>query len=61
MVEVSIVVPLFNEEGVVVELYQRLIKSLEPLRRAFEIVFVDDGSVDRTYALALDIARKDPR
>jgi glycosyltransferase involved in cell wall biosynthesis len=61
MVEVSIVVPLYNEEAVVQELYQRLVMALEPLRRSFEIVFVDDGSLDRTYTLALDIARKDPR
>jgi glycosyltransferase involved in cell wall biosynthesis len=61
MVEISIVVPLYNEEAVVQELYQRLTKTLEPLRRSFEIIFVDDGSVDRTYVLALEIARKDPR
>ena len=60
-VELSIVVPLYNEEAVVQELYDRLVKTLEPLRRLFEIIFVDDGSVDRTYALALAIARKDSR
>ena len=61
MVEVSIVVPLYNEEAVVQELYERLVKSLEPLHRAFEIVFVDDGSVDKTYRLAEEIAKKDER
>jgi glycosyltransferase involved in cell wall biosynthesis len=61
MVEVSIVVPLYNEEAVVQELYDRLIKSLEPLSRTFEIVFVDDGSVDKTYRLAEEIAKKDTR
>jgi glycosyltransferase involved in cell wall biosynthesis len=61
MVEVSVVVPLYNEEAVIGELYRRLVAALEPLRRAFEIVFVDDGSIDRTYALAVELARKDPR
>lgn len=46
----SIVVPVFNEEGNVDELYRRLVTTLEGLQRTFEIVFVDDGSRDGSYA-----------
>lgn len=46
----SIVVPVFNEEGNVDELYRRLVATLEGLQRTFEIVFVDDGSRDGSYA-----------
>ncbi len=61
MIEISIVVPLYNEEAVVRELHSRLVAVLDATRRPFEIVFVDDGSSDRTYALAAEIARADER
>ena len=61
IIDISLVVPLYNEEAVVQELYDRLVRTLDTVGRSFEIVFVDDGSVDRTYALALAIARQDAR
>jgi glycosyltransferase involved in cell wall biosynthesis len=52
-VDLSIVVPLFNEEPTLEELYRRLTAVLAILGRTYEIVFVDDGSTDGTrYALA---------
>ncbi|TLY62690.1 MAG: glycosyltransferase family 2 protein [Gammaproteobacteria bacterium] len=59
--ELSVVVPLFNEEDSVRPLYAALIGALEPLTVPFEIVFVDDGSADGTVPLADSIARADPR
>jgi len=61
MIEISIVIPLYNEEKVVRELYDRLVAVLGAIQRPFEIVFVDDGSSDRTYALAAEIASRDER
>jgi undecaprenyl-phosphate 4-deoxy-4-formamido-L-arabinose transferase len=51
--EISIVVTLFNEAGSLEELYGRTIDTLEALGRPFELIFVDDGSTDGTFA-ALD-------
>lgn len=57
--ELSIVVPLYNEEDSIVELYDRLKKVLVSLSRSYEIIFVDDGSRDRTFELARGIQEKD--
>src|SRR6266508_2916027 len=46
--EISVVVTLLNEAGSVDELYRRTIDALDG--RAFELVFVDDGSADGTFA-----------
>ncbi len=59
--EISIVVPLYNEEGVVNELYERLKKVLDSLKKSYEIVFVDDGSKDQSYAIAESLAKKDAK
>lgn len=57
----SIVVPFYNEEGSVTELYVRTRSVMESLMTDFEFVFVDDGSSDRTFALLSEIANMDER
>lgn len=52
--EVSIVVPVFNEEGVVRHLVRELLRALEAER--FELVLVDDGSKDRTADILVELA-----
>src|SRR5581483_2745124 len=59
--DLSIVVPLFNEEESVRPLHAAITSAVEPLGISFEIVFVDDGSKDSTVALVDEIARGDPR
>jgi glycosyltransferase involved in cell wall biosynthesis len=59
MIEISIVVPLYNEDGVVDELHRRLTQVLVETKRTYEIVFVDDGSSDNTLVKAEAIAAKD--
>lgn len=44
----SIVVPIYNEEGNVRELHQKIKDACQKIGRPFEIVFVDDGSSDNT-------------
>lgn len=46
---VSIVVPLFNEAQSVAPLHERILHALEPSGISFEIIFIDDGSTDRTF------------
>ena len=47
---VSVIVPIFEEEATVDELYRRTVAALEEDGRSFEILFVDDGSRDGTFA-----------
>ncbi|MFX0126066.1 MAG: glycosyltransferase family 2 protein [Candidatus Hodarchaeota archaeon] len=56
---ISIVVPLLNEEKVVVEFYNRLKSVLYNLSRRYEIIFVEDGSVDSTLSELLKLQRRD--
>ena len=57
----SIVVPFHNEEESVTKLYDRVKDVLEHVGASFEMVFVDDGSRDRTYRLLEEIAAVDSR
>ena len=49
--EVSVVIPVFNEQEVLPFLFQRLYASLDALGLAYEVIFIDDGSRDRSVAL----------
>ena len=49
--EVSVVVPVFNEEDTLATLFPRLYGALDRLATSYECVFVDDGSRDRSAAL----------
>jgi polyisoprenyl-phosphate glycosyltransferase len=59
--EISVVVPCFNEDVVLPETARRLTASLEGIGRAFEIVYVDDGSKDNTGRVLADLHARDPR
>ncbi|KZL93989.1 glycosyltransferase family 2 protein [Clostridium magnum] len=58
-IQYSIVVPLYNEELVIKETYKRLKKVMETTGEAYEIIFVNDGSKDRTLEMVKDICNKD--
>jgi undecaprenyl-phosphate 4-deoxy-4-formamido-L-arabinose transferase len=49
--EISVVVPVYNEEAVLPALFARLYPALDALRRSYEVIFVNDGSLDRSAAL----------
>ncbi|HRH33877.1 MAG TPA: glycosyltransferase family 2 protein [Catalimonadaceae bacterium] len=57
----SIVIPLFNEEPNIPTLYQRLVEVMTGFGKEFELVFINDGSRDRTLELIKQLAREDPR
>ena len=58
--QLSIVVPLFNEEESLPLLVERLLAALRPLGRSFELVLVDDGSSDGTAAVLKQLAAQTP-
>lgn len=57
----SVVVPAFDEDASLPALTARLHDTLKPLGIAYEIVVVDDGSRDRTWAVIERLHREDPR
>jgi dolichol-phosphate mannosyltransferase len=57
----SVVVPVFNEDGNVEALASRIVATMEGTHEPFELLFVDDGSSDRTPALLRALAGRDPR
>ncbi len=58
-VEISVVVPCFNEEDGIGECHHRLSQVLRGFARPYEIVYVNDGSRDRTFDLLQDIHATD--
>jgi glycosyltransferase involved in cell wall biosynthesis len=60
-VDLSIVVPIYNEEDNVPILHSRITEALERSGLAYELILVDDGSSDNSYAGLKRLAAKDPR
>lgn len=59
MVKYSIVVPAYNEQEVLEESYKRLTEVMEQTKENYEIIFINDGSRDRTYEIAESLCKKD--
>lgn len=59
--QASVVIPLYNEEESLEELYQWIDKSLSQAQINFEVIFVDDGSTDRSFTILSQMAKQDER
>ncbi|HEX5077624.1 MAG TPA: glycosyltransferase family 2 protein [Geminicoccaceae bacterium] len=57
----SVILPAYNEVESVGPLYEATVRAVEPLGTPFEIIFVDDGSSDGTFARCAALAAADPR
>ncbi len=57
---VTVVVPVYNEEACLEALYHRVSVVLESLGQPYEILFVDDGSQDRSLEIIRQLAEADP-
>lgn len=60
-VDVSIVIPCYNEEENAAAICAAAIAQVEPLGLSFEILFIDNASSDRTVAIIKEICARDPR
>lgn len=56
----SVVIPVYNEEANLGELSERLLKTLTDDGRPFEIIFVDDGSSDRSWEILTQLHQNHP-
>jgi len=59
--ELSLVIPLRDEEANVLPLHAEFTSVLEALGRSYEAILVEDGSVDQTFARLCEIQERDPR
>src|SRR3990170_1561407 len=59
--DLSIIIPLYNEEESVAALYKSILTAIDPLNVQFEILFVDDGSKDNTFHISKGLASHDKR
>lgn len=58
---VSVAFPVFNEEDNIQPLYDAVTRALEPIGLSFELIFVDDGSTDRSLEIVKALRQRDPR
>jgi glycosyltransferase involved in cell wall biosynthesis len=59
--DLSVVIPLYNEEDGVRPLYTALKAASDQLDLCYELIFIDDGSTDGTYRLLAQLHRQDPK
>ena len=57
----SIVIPCYNEAESLPQLYHEIQTACDPLKKEYEILFIDDGSTDGTFNLLRDLNKKDTR
>ena len=61
MIEISVVIPVFNEQDIITELHNRLQASVSSITSNYELIFVNDGSKDFTLLKLIELAEHDSR
>ena len=59
--DLSLVIPVYNESGNLLELYERILKVLETLNKDYEIIFINDGSQDDSLDVLKNIQKNNER
>ncbi|MGI9552596.1 MAG: glycosyltransferase, partial [Aurantibacter sp.] len=59
--DISVVIPVYNEEESITELHQWISRALQPHGFLYEIILVDDGSGDGSWAQIQAVAQSDDR
>lgn len=61
MVKLSIILPVYNEEENVPVIYEELKSVLDKINKNYEIIFIDDGSTDKTFEVLEKLHKKNPK
>jgi len=61
MIELSVIIPVFNEQEIIPQLYNRLNAAVEPITPNYEFIFVNDGSKDATLFRLIELTENDKR
>src|SRR5436190_12618366 len=61
MLPLSLIVPVYNEEENLPLLMDEICNALEPLKKDWEVIFVDDGSSDHSLDVLEKLVEKDPK
>ena len=59
--KISVVIPVYNGEKSIEDLCKELLKTLQAMTEKFEIIMVDDSSLDNSYKKIVSLNKKDPR
>lgn len=59
--KLSLVIPIWNEEAVIPELYNRVVSVMDQIGETWELICVNDGSTDRSFASLTELHERDPR
>ncbi len=59
--DISVVIPLFNEEESLKELYDWIARVMAANRFSYEVIFVDDGSTDHSFKILQELGKEDSR
>lgn len=57
-IEVSVVIPIYNECQSIAQLYEEIVEVMDLLRKTYEIIIVDDGSTDRSFQIIKELIEK---
>lgn len=60
-IDLSVVVPVFNEETVLPELYERIVNAVTQITNSYEIIFVNDGSKDQTATNLIRLSKNNAK
>lgn len=60
-IDISVIIPIYNEEKIIPELYQRIQQTVSKISQNYELIFVNDGSKDNSLAQLIMLSHADPR
>ena len=59
--QISVIIPIYNEEENIDLLYKRLTGVLDNLKLSYELIFINDGSKDKSLQLIKELTKKDSK
>ena len=60
-IDISVIVPIYNEEQIIPELYERLHKTVVQISEHYELIFINDGSEDYSLLELIKLSEQDKR